>query len=363
MVYNRGVDMPIAFQIVEVQSLLFDPHNPRLPEGSGEGEKEIFRFLVDAIGVEDLVDSMSSSGVIEGDPIIVRPAETAGKFYVVEGNRRLAALKLLNGQKIGDGKPEPPVHTLPAEITASLKQVRVQSGWEEGKLEAYLGYKHVTATREWPPEAKARFVLDKSKGDLSTESLMRFAKRLGTTTPTLRRWLVAYLTLKQAEAAGIFDASQAPTKRYFGTFYTLLGSREVQKFLALTPEQLTNAPVPQDHLMELGEFISWTIGTKKSPPFVNSRSQQKLDAVLGSQTGLQHFRNKKNLDAALLYTEYNSDEIVAKLLSAAYTIEECLTKIFDVKDDPKVISAIDSLDGAMEKLRLNTSDARTGAAR
>jgi hypothetical protein len=232
--------------------------------------------------------------------------------------------------------------------------VTVQTGWDDDQLEAYLGYKHVTATREWSPEAKARFVLERCKGDFSNESLSRFAKRLGTTLPTLRRWLIAYLTLKQAEKIGAFDPSKAATKRYFGTFYTLLGSQEVQKFLALESEQLTDAPVPNDHLGELGEFVSWTIGTKKLPPLVNSRAQQKLDAVLSSPGGLQHFRSKRNLDAALLYTEYNAGEISEKLLGAAFTIEECLTKIFDVKDDPKIVSAIDALDRAVEKLKLNT---------
>jgi hypothetical protein len=355
--------MPIDSQLVEVQNLLFDPSNPRLPSEIGSSEKEIFRFLVDEIGVEDLLNSIVSSGVIEGDPIIARHAADVGKFYVIEGNRRLAALKLLNGQKIGDGQAEPNVPTVSAEVAASVKQVKVQTGWDDDQLEAYLGYKHVTSTREWTPEAKARFVLERCKGDFSSESLSRFAKRLGTTLPTLRRWLIAYLTLQQAQKAGIFDPSQAPRKRYFGTFYTLLGSREVQKFLALSSEQLTNTPVPQDHLEKLDEFIGWTIGTTKTPPFVNSRAQQELDAVLASPSGLLHFRNKKNLDAALLYTEYNSGEISAKLLGAAYTIEECLTKIFDVKDDPKVVTAIESLERAMEKLRVNTADAKAGAPR
>jgi ParB-like nuclease domain len=303
--------MTIEYKQVEIQNLLFDPHNPRLPGGFGQSRKEIFRFLVDAIGVDDLLDSMASSGVIEGDPIIARPAETAGKFYVIEGNRRLAALKLLNGEKIDDGKPEPSLPTVSPEIAGSLKQVTVQLGWEEEKLEAYFGYKHVTATRQWSPEAKARFVLRQCKGDFSNGYLSRFAKRLGTTLPTLRRWLIAYLALKQAERIGAFDPSEAPAKRYFGTFYTLLGSQEVQKFLALESETLTDAPVPTDHLEQLGEFVGWTIGTKKSPPLVDSRAQQKLDVVLSSSGGLQHFRNKRNLDAALLHAEYIAGEITA----------------------------------------------------
>ena len=288
--------------------------------------------------------------------MIARPAERSGEYYVIEGNRRLAALKLLRGERIGDGEPEPRVPQISSDAATSLKAVRVQTGWEPAKLEAYIGYKHVTATREWPPEAKARFVFERCGNDFSTENLDGFAKRLGTNLPTLRRWLVAYLTLQQAEREAGFDPQEAYAKRYFGTFYTLLGSQEVQRFLDLKSNPLTGNPVPQERKEQLREFVSWTIGTKKVPPIVNSRAQQKLDAVLSSPSALQYFRAKRNIDGALLYTEANSGQIAEKLLTAAYTIEECLPKVFDVKDDTKVISAITNLDRAFEKLKLNTSD-------
>lgn len=348
--------MPIATHLVQVQKLLFDPHNPRLPGDFAQDQQQIFRFLVEEIGIEDLLNSMASSGAIEGDPMIARPAERPDEFYVIEGNRRLAALKLLNGIRIGDGSPEPALPPMNADVANSLKAVHVQTGWEAEKLEAYLGYKHVTATREWPPEAKARFVLERCGNDFSSEKLGKFAKRLGTNLPTLRRWLVAYLTLQQAERQADFSPQEAYQKRYFGTFYTLLGSQEVQRFLDLKADPLTESPVPQDRLDQLREFVSWTIGTKRVPPVVNSRAQQKLDAVLSSPSALQYFRAKKNIDGALLYTEANSGQIAEKLLTAAYTIEECLPKVNDVKDDPKVISAITNLDRAFGKLKLNTTD-------
>jgi len=349
--------MAIQTQKVDIKDLLFDPENPRLPEEIKSDPKKIFRFLVDDIGVEDVLNSMATSGVIEGDPIIGRPAEQAGKFFVVEGNRRLAALKLLAGEKIADGGSEPSLPTITDAAKPTLRHVPLQLGWDQGQLDTYLGYKHVTAAREWAPEAKAKFVLAKCNGDLSDNNLAQFAKRLGTTLPTLRRWLVATLALDQAKAAGKFSPEDTYTKRYFGTFYTLLGSQEVQNFLALSQGQLTTAPVPADHMDQLAELIGWVIGTRKSAPVVNSRSQQKLDFVLASPSALQHFRAKKNLEGALLYTEYSSGEITEKLLNAAYTIEECLPKVFDVKDDPKVVAAIDNLERAFEKLRLNTGRA------
>jgi len=340
---------------VEIENLLFDPDNPRLSEDLARDQQKIFRFLVDDIGVEDLLNSMAASGVIEGDPMIARRAEAAGKFYVIEGNRRLAALKLLNGGKIGDGQTEPSLPAVSPEAAETLKKATIQLDWDPQKLEAYLGYKHVTAAREWAPEAKAKFVLKHSGDDFSDENLSRFAQRFGTKLPTLRRWLVAYLTLQQATRVDKFKPEDAPSKRYFGTFYTLLGSQEVQKFLGLQSGILTPNPVPESNLEQLGEFIGWVIGTNKVPPILNSRSQQKLDFVLASPNALQYFRAKRNLDGALLYTEFNSGQIAEKLRNAAYTIEECLPKVFDVKDDLKVISAIQDLEGAIEKLKINTA--------
>lgn len=356
--------MAIETREVEIKQLLFDPHNPRLPEALGKNQAEIFRFLVDEIGIEDVLQSIAASGVIEGDPIIARTAEKDGQFYVIEGNRRLAALKLLNGEKIGDGNEEPSdVPKVSPTVAPTVQKVKIQVGWTDEDLDAYLGYKHVTATREWPPEAKARFVISRVKGDFAPENLKSFAKRLGTTLPTLRRWLIAFLTLDQAKAAGKFDPKEAYAKRYFGTFYTLLGSQEVQTFLGLKSDPMTTAPVPSDHLSQLEEFIRWSIGTKKDPPVVNSRKQRELDAVLSSPSALRHFRLRHDLDAALLYTEYNSKEISAKLLNAAYGIEECLPKLFDVREDAAVVSAIESLNAAYKKLQINVAEPKPPKAR
>jgi hypothetical protein len=309
--------------------------------------------------------------MIEGDPIIARDSDgnkdaksnEEKKYLVIEGNRRLAALKLLSGEKIGDGQEEPAVPKMSSAAEATIKKFTIQLGWTEPDIDAYLGYKHVTATREWPPEAKARFVIGRVKGNFSSEHLSEFAKRLGTTPPTLRRWVVAFLTLKQAEIAGLFVPAEAYAKRYFGTFYTLLGSQQVQVFLGLKTDPVAENPVSQNNLSNLKEFISWSIGTKREPPVVNSRKQQKLDAVLSSPPALQFFRVKKDLDAALLYTEYNASEVKLKLLNSAYSIEECLPKLFDVRADAGVLEAIRELDNAYEKLKLNTNETKTTKAR
>lgn len=348
--------MPIKTFTRPVKDLRFDPHNPRLPEDVERTQSEMFRFIVREVGVDDLLDSMSTSGLIEADPIIVRRAEAGeevGHFYVIEGNRRLAALKLLNGERIGDDEQEKIVSPPAPDVAASLKTVQVQSDWPEDKLEAYLGYKHVTSSREWAPEAKARFVVDRCKGDYSSDTLKKFARRLGTKVPTLRRWLVAHLILKQAESSGRFNPSTAYSRRYFGTFYTLLGSEDVQQFLKL-PSEIVAAPVPSNKLDNLQDFIGWTIGTTSVPPSVNSRQQKEFAAVLSSPRALAHFKSKKSLEQALMYTEYNSGEIIGKLREATYAIEECLPMLLDVKDQESVRFALDDLARAYRKLVVNS---------
>jgi len=345
--------MPIQRLAVDVAQLRFDPDNPRLDEDAGRDQEHIFRFLVDEIGVDDLLQSISSAGMLEGDPIIVRKAEEENAYYVIEGNRRLAAIKLLLGEKIGDGNPEPTMPAVSTALATTLRHVSVQTDWEQEALESYLGYKHVTASREWAPEAKARFVLDHAKNDLSNDNLRKFAKRLGTNLPTLKRWIIAYLTLKQAEQEEIFDPKAAPTRRYFGTFYTLLGSEQVQNFLDLQSDPISRTPIPQANKTNLSEFLSWVIGTKKDPPIINSRMQKQLGEVLSSPKALQHFRLKRDINTALLYTEFKATEIATKLRTAAYSIEDCLVNLFDVRDDAVVREAFEELENAYKKAKLN----------
>ena len=81
---------------MKVSDLSFDVGNPRLPEfdlTSASTDVEIVRILWDAMDVRELVMSIVASGFFPHEPLIV--ARENGKNIVIEGNRRLAAVKLL----------------------------------------------------------------------------------------------------------------------------------------------------------------------------------------------------------------------------------------------------------------------------
>jgi hypothetical protein len=101
-------------QIVQipVAELHFDRHNPRMAEFGIEAatpEKEILTTLWDLMDVLELVQSITASGFFPHEALIV--AEEKGKKIVIEGNRRLAAVKvLLNPALAKDNADRAPMH-------------------------------------------------------------------------------------------------------------------------------------------------------------------------------------------------------------------------------------------------------------
>ena len=83
-------------EMVNVSDLTFDLENPRLVEfdlPKNASDDDVVRILWDVMDVRELVLSIAASGFFQHEPLIV--IRDNGKNIVIEGNRRLAAVKLL----------------------------------------------------------------------------------------------------------------------------------------------------------------------------------------------------------------------------------------------------------------------------
>ena len=84
-------DLPVA-------DLLLDPENPRLPEDlQGADQPELLRYLNDETVLEEIIRSLNDNGFFEHEPLIAYEDDELEGYVVLEGNRRLAALKVLLG--------------------------------------------------------------------------------------------------------------------------------------------------------------------------------------------------------------------------------------------------------------------------
>src|SRR5271165_5999267 len=82
---------------IELDKLLLDAKNPRLAElGIPETASpfDLLKALWDEVAVEEVAMSIAYSGYFEHEPLFVEETDD-GKYVVIEGNRRLAAVKLL----------------------------------------------------------------------------------------------------------------------------------------------------------------------------------------------------------------------------------------------------------------------------
>ena len=85
-----------GYERIPVEDLHFDSQNPRLVEYF-EGEKPtqevLLQVLWEQMAVDEIAMSIAASGYFAYEPVFV--SEEKGRLVVIEGNRRLAAVKLL----------------------------------------------------------------------------------------------------------------------------------------------------------------------------------------------------------------------------------------------------------------------------
>jgi ParB-like chromosome segregation protein Spo0J len=88
---------------VATELLDFDPRNPRLVEEGIKNptESQVIKALADTADLSELVESIASNGYIDIEPLIVQPV--GSRFLVLEGNRRLAAIRILQRPDIAKG--------------------------------------------------------------------------------------------------------------------------------------------------------------------------------------------------------------------------------------------------------------------
>ena len=83
---------------VPVEQLRLDPGNPRLiGDGIDITDEAIVARLYRAAELNELLESISTNGYLDIEPLVVMedPDPQSERLIVLEGNRRLAALRLL----------------------------------------------------------------------------------------------------------------------------------------------------------------------------------------------------------------------------------------------------------------------------
>lgn len=214
-----------------VDRLLLDAENPRLPEHlANASQNELLLHFAREYQLEELAWSMAERGYFAEEPLLTVRATNPEYRIVIEGNRRLATLKLLAD---ADLRALVPRRALWDELAAAVAQhnlaeVPTRNYEERRQLVEYLGFRHVSGLMAWESEAKARFI-----HKLIVEygySFQDAGRVIGSRSDAIRRQFVAWRAIEQARAAG--HTIEHVVAR-FGVFYRALQNPAIRRFVHL----------------------------------------------------------------------------------------------------------------------------------
>lgn len=315
----------------EIGDLLLDPQNPRLPSYLDRTPTEIFRFLALSSSIDELVAAIGSNGFFLSEPIIGVPSE--GKVVVVEGNRRLTALKLLTGEIFEDI----PKRLIDVVEQAEHRPDRVPVAIYEnrGDVLNYLGNKHIAGVKPWGALAKARyakqlFETTRTDGDFSSR-VRAVAKMIGSRTDFIGRALKALEAYEYAADRSFFNLADVDEQSVkFSLLSTALDYEGVQDFVYDDPKQDLYDRQLQDE--PLKEMFVWMFQRRDngSTALGESRNLNKLSKVVANEEGLRKFRQGLTLDQAYKLTDGIDDEFDQITGSIQSGLKEANSLVADV---------------------------------
>ena len=310
---------------MKVSDLAFDVENPRLPEFGLTGnatEDDVIQILWKVMDVKELVMSIAASGFFQHEPLIV--AQEDGKNVVIEGNRRLAAVKILLEPTLAKSlQTDVPVIT--EDARKALQELPTVRGTRKDAWR-YLGFKHVNGPAKWSSYAKSRYIADVHRN--FGVQLEDIAKQIGDMHKTVQRLFRGLMVIEQAEQLQVFSRDDRWRNHFsFSHLYTGLDYDGISTFIGLRPETEEDpAPVPLDKKDELGELCLWMYGSKKeqTPPVIQTQNPhlRQLDAVLSNREALAALRGGSGLDYAFEASRPSSTAFEESLLASKRNLEK-----------------------------------------
>jgi hypothetical protein len=310
-------------ELVAISKLHFDRKNPRLTDADFDDDHEALVALVENADVNELVQAIGNSGWLNYEPLVVWQD---GNF-VLEGNRRLAALNILadpNLQREFGITPPNPLHAnaLPSQVLAIVVANRSDA-------RDYIGFKHVNGPHKWDSLAKAKFAWSWITEDRDV-SLTEVAKRLGDGHNTVARLVNAYIVLEQAKALGFDINKRTKTSFSFSHLYTGLPRPSAREYLGLTQapnDLLPPDPVPREKHDNLLTFMTLLYGQGERKTVIASQNPNlnELLDVLANQTATSMLVSDLDLKTAYSQVEDKGRkyaELVFALNKAARAVNE-----------------------------------------
>ena len=253
-----------------VNSLHLDPKNPRLGrESLSRAPREIIQYLFEHDKALEIADSISTRGYFSNEPLLA--IRENDRLVVVEGNRRLAALKALREPGLLEGSVERQVERFSRRIAnpQSIVKVPVTIAPSRKATDRLIAGRHIgTPVLAWQAENRASFILDKLEEGYTNDELH---DQLGFTLPDIQKARQIRAIADMARSLDLSDEVKAkienPRAKLFTTLERVIESSVGRKYLLIEPDP--------DHGLR---------GTTTKNEFIRGFTKLVTDVVLGNES-------------------------------------------------------------------------------
>lgn len=337
----------IEINLCSPEELHFDLQNPRLvTQPQIKDEEQVLNILWMDMNVKELVTSIVASGFFKTEALYV--VEEDGKKVVVEGNRRLAAVKaILHPELIKSGAMSVFEDKITPELRTQLQEgIPVIYSQSREATWRYIGFKHVNGAVKWDSLAKAKYI-----AQVHNEygvSIDKIAEQIGDSHRTTVKLYQGLMVLEQAEKETEFRIDDiAGKKLYFSHLYTALTYEGYQKFLSLDPENISPNPIPQSALKNLQELMYWMYGSKSKTirPLIEHQNPdlRYLESALRNVDSIEMLRAGFPLVQAYDNSLDALQVLHQSIVSARNQIQIAMSKMASYNGDKTIFDAAETL--------------------
>lgn len=354
---NNGLSLGLKeSKLFPNEHLRLDLNNPRLQTGedlSTKDDTEAIQQLSDIAALDELVLSICTNNYQNLEPLIVYSDNGQAPYTVLEGNRRLASIRLIQNPKLAKELGIKIPEQISEEVKNSFKDVLVYRVASKDDAREFIGFKHINGPQRWDAYAKAKYVTEWYIQEFGKITIPQIAAKMGDNNNTLRAYIYALLILEQAEKANVWSMKDKYIRGRFGFshLYTALGREEYQRFLGLTSGWSDTPPldpISKEYLANLGEVLTYLYGSRSDdrPSLIRSQNPDLKDIGLAivNDEARTILKIRGNLDEARDALKDPSDAFHEALVSANVRLAraiELFPKYDGGRDDiDKVISEI-----------------------
>lgn len=298
---------------ISVDDLELDKNNPRLPNYMrGKSESEIIDYMILEESTLELMQAIGEKGFFPGEQLLV--VAKGNKFIVVEGNRRLTAVKLLNNPDIATAQS-----TIVKKIEKEAPFKNIQSlpcmvFEKEEDIHDYLGYRHVTGIQSWNLRQKAQYLTylkEKNFPNLSIdEASNEIRKMIGSKSDYVKRVLVGFMVFQKIKDNKFFNIKNLNDDGGFYFSYIADSLRQPNIVSYLEIQMDDDNPISKLNIDHLKNWTTWLYAPIEYRGRITTRLKGKsqdlnqLNAILGNEEAKKQFIvNDATLSEAFTYTE------------------------------------------------------------